>query len=203
MCLVDRMAKVKKFIETAEVGGSRQNFSFGFTEMQKVFSLDIDETQRSFSGVSYGLTPLEMLSNSLEGMLNFFYPTDDTSDDSTLKYYRQREWRITGNIAFRGEELMRRPSAELITALLALDADFFGKEFPPNRDMITNPSLLNEPVNARLVDWIYAFPGIAGKSIIELASRIIVPSEALDSVKAIVATVNNPPMVVSTDTLQP
>jgi hypothetical protein len=146
MCLVDRLSKVKKFIESTCTVGSRQDFTFGFSDRQKLFSLDVSETQRALEGITHAITPVAMLSLGLEGALNFFYPTDDARDNNgPLKYYRQREWRITGNIGFGGEGLMRLPSPELINALLELDAPFFGREFPPPGLAATNPSLVSPP----------------------------------------------------------
>jgi hypothetical protein len=111
MCLVDRMARVKKFIESTATSGSRQNFEFGFSDRQKLFSIDVDELQRSIEGITYAITPPEMLSLALEGTMNLFYfaDADETRENSALKYYRQREWRVAGNIGRMGEELMGLP----------------------------------------------------------------------------------------------
>ena len=121
MCLIDRIARLKRFIESTATGGSRQNFEFGFNT-RKVFSLDITEMQRGIEGVTFGVTPPEMLGNSLEGVLNFFYSADadDTKINSSLKYYRQREWRVAGNIGIRDRELIGFPSAALMDRLLTL-----------------------------------------------------------------------------------
>ena len=77
MCLVDRMARLKKLIESATVtSGSRQNFAFGFSDRQKLFNIDVDELQRSIEGITYAITPPEMLSLALEGTMNNAYPVD-------------------------------------------------------------------------------------------------------------------------------
>lgn len=202
MCLIDRIARVKQFIESTATGGSRQNFEFGF-DKKKVFSLDISETQRGIEGVTFGMTPPEMLSNALEGVMNFFYSADadDSIINNSLKYYRQREWRIAGNLGMHDRELMGLPSEALIDRLLALDSDFFGRIFPPKGMTLTNPSLVNRAFGPRLIDWTYVYQGIDDRHIIGAASRVIVPRSAVDAARDILSKHPKPPPVVAIEDL--
>ena len=190
MCLADRIARTKQFIESTATSRSRQNFQFGFSDRQKLFSIDVDELQRSIEGITYAITPPEMLSLALEGVMNLFYfaDADDTRENSALKYYRQREWRIAGNIGRLGEELMGLPPSTLIDRLLALDPEFFGREFPRRGALQpTNPSLYNRVFGDRLVDWVFVYQGIDERHIVGAARRVIVPRDAMEPAKDILS----------------
>jgi hypothetical protein len=152
-----------------------------------VFNIDVDELQQNIEGISYATTTPEMRSLALEAVMNLFYfaDADDARENHVLKYYRQREWRIAGNIARMGEELMGRPSSALIDRLLALDAEFFGREVPRQGAIPTNPSLTNIPFGKRLIDWVFVYQGIDERHIIGAARRVIVPRESMEAAKDI------------------
>jgi hypothetical protein len=135
--------------------------------------LNVPEARKVLEGFTYALTPPDMLEQALTGLLSCFYPADNLRDNKALAYYRQREWRIAWNFAIRGEEVMRRPSDELIGRLLDIDPEFFGRDFPT----ASGP----RPLAAQAL----VFPGIAGKRVIEMANRVVVPRAALSSAKAI------------------
>jgi len=184
MILAMRLAGVKKILEDAPLAAGEFPCTFGFTETKlQTFNLDVAETRKVIEAFTYSLTPPDMLEDSLTALLSFFYPADDIERNKTLAYYRQREWRIVGNIAVRGEELMRRPRTEFVERLLEIDQEFFGREFPPSS-------------GKRLADEIYVFPGIGEKRIIEMARRIIVPDVAVGKAKSILKCVTNPPPVI-------
>jgi hypothetical protein len=144
---------------------------------------------RSIEGITYAITPPEMLSLALEGTMNLFYfaDADETRENSALKYYRQREWRVAGNIGRMGEELMGLPSSTLIDRLLALDPEFFGREFPRQGAVPTNPSLTNRSFGKRLIDWVFVYQGIDERHIVGAARRVIVPREAMEAAKGILS----------------
>jgi hypothetical protein len=190
MILAMRLAGVKKNLDNAPFATGEFPCTFGFTETKlQTFNLDAAEARKFIQAFTYSLTPPDMLENSLAALLSFFYPADDIERNKTLAYYRQREWRIVGNIAVRGEELMRRPRTEFVERLLEIDPEFFGREFPPSS-------------GRRLADDIYVFPGIGEKRIIEMARRIIVPDAAVERAKSIVECVTDPPPVIGFRELQ-
>lgn len=201
MCVIDRMARVKQALELPNVP-PRVNFEFGF-DRPKSFNIDAEEMRRSIDGITYATTPPQMLSLAIEGVMNLFYfaDADSSYENSTLKYYRQREWRIAGNIGQMGKHLMGLPSKSLSDRLLALDAEFFGREFPRKGVTPTNPSLNNRTVGDRLIDWLFVYQGIDGRHIVGAARRAIVPREAIQSAKAILAKHSNPPPVVAIEEL--
>jgi len=175
MILAMRLAGVKKNLDEApHVIEGRFDCNFGFEKL-KTFSLDVPETRKTLEAFCYALTPPDMLEHALTGLLSCFYPADNLRDNKALAYYRQREWRIAWNFAIKGDEVLHRPSEELIGRLLDIDADFFGRDFPI-------PSGTSRLANEALV-----FPGMMGKRTIEMANRVVAPREALTSAKAIVA----------------
>ena len=173
MILAMRLAGISKNLSDAPgVTTGRFDCTFGFQNL-KTFSLDVAETRNTLEAFSYAITPPDMLEHGLTGLLSCFYPADNLKDNKALAYYRQREWRIAWNFAIRGEEVMRRPSSEVIDRLLAIDAEFFGRDFPTMSG--TN----------RLADEALIFPGIGDKKIIQMARRVVVPRAALSSAKQI------------------
>ena len=184
--LIDRIAAVKKWLdENPSKNDGELPCNFGFENI-KEFKLQIAPLRGFIDALTYALTPPHMLEHSIAALLSLFYPADDTEHNKELlAYYRQREWRIVGNFSVRGEEVMRLPSAELINGLLKIDAEFWGKLLP---DLLGSK---------RTVDETLVYPGIGKRRIIEMANRVIVPAEAVDSAKTILSSFTNPPPVVS------
>jgi hypothetical protein len=184
--LIGGLARVKQDIEAASSSTSgRRDWLFG-SDSQRLFSLDVAETRRAIEAFTYGLTPPDMLFHGLMALLYLFYPADDVIRNDELTYYRQREWRIGRNFAIRGEEVMRRPSAELIERVLNIDRAWWGEEFPRGSGSME-----------RRVEKLLVYPGIGGKRIIEMANRVIVPQEAVERAKTILKDLNPSPPVIS------
>jgi hypothetical protein len=116
-----------------------------------------------------------MLQHGLEGLLSCFYPADDLRVSGDLAYYRQREWRIAWNFTYNGEEVMRKPSSELIDHLLGIDRDFFGKDFISNAG------------KRRLAEEALVYPAMGDSKVITLARRVIVPRAALAQAAGIIS----------------
>lgn len=177
MILAMRVAGISKSLSDAPgVTTARFDCTFGFQNL-KTFSLDIAEARKTLEALSYAITPPDMLEHSLMGLLSCFYPADNLKDNKALAYYRQREWRIAWNFSIQGEEVMRRPSNEVIDRLLAIDSEFFGRDFPTMSG------------TKRLADEALVFLGIGDKKIIQMVRRVVVPRAALSSAKQILTRV--------------
>ena len=171
--LAMRFAEVKKLVDAAP-DGTRLDATMGVNKF-KEFRLDAKETRNTLEALGYGLTPPDMLEQSLYGLLHCFYPADNLRDNKVLAYYRQREWRISHNFAIRGEDVMRRVSNEVIGRLMEIDAEFFGRNFPT-------------PSGAKhLAEEAFVYPGFGGKRVIQMVRRVIVPRHALNRASKIVA----------------
>jgi hypothetical protein len=189
MVLVMRINGVRSAI--AKSGQREGTFpcTFGFTESGcKTFDLDVGETTRILEAFMHAITPPEILLPALEGILKFFYPADDLRHDEVLGYYREREWRIAGNIAIRGVEMMRRPSTELVERLKALDSDFFGREFPPSSGKC-------------LAEGVFVLPGLENRRILQMVNRVIVPEAAVSKAQAILKDLPEAPAVAALESL--
>ena len=186
--LAMRLKEVKILVDAAP-DGTRLDTTTGVNKF-KNFSLDAKETRNTLEALGYGLTPPDMLEQSLYGLLHCFYPADNLRDNKALAYYRQREWRISHNFAIRGEEVMRRVSDEVIGRLMEIDAEFFGRDFPTAAG---RSSLARE-------SWIY--PGFGGKRVLQMVRRVIVPSPVVARAKEILANFPSLPPVVSIEALR-
>jgi hypothetical protein len=188
MLLVMKLVDMKKGLDSFPTDtGERMEYGSGF-QNPKVFNLDVTETRRTLDALTHALTPPDMLEHALIGLMNFFYPADDVPRNKALAYYRQREWRIAGNFSVRGNEVMRRPSPELIDRLLAIDEEFFGREF-------------SSPFGNRLADAAYVYPGFGDRKVLEMSTRVIVPAAAVDKAKKILNGLDRCPPVVSLESI--
>jgi hypothetical protein len=189
MLLVMKLVDIKKRLDSFPTGtGERMEYGSGFQNL-KVFTLDVAETRRALDALTHALTPPDMLEHALIGLLNLFCPADDVQRGKELKYYRQREWRIASNFGATQEGVMRLPSVELVDRLIDIDERFFGGIFPPKK--------FEESSGRRLAECCYVYPEAGGNRMIELASRVIVPAEAVEQVTTILKALSRPPPVTS------
>jgi hypothetical protein len=187
MILVERIAGVRQMLDASGQQEGVFHCSFGFSETgNKTFELDASEIRRVLDAFTHAITPSLMLLPAMRGLFNYFAYAD-SKDDDELGYYREREWRIAGNIAIRGEELMRLPSAPLIERLTALDADFFSKVVPG--------------ADKTRAELSFVLPGLGDKRIFELANRIIVPRAAFSRAESIFSNDSSRPTVVALEDL--
>jgi hypothetical protein len=107
--------------------------------------------------------PVDALVATVRAMSGYFYPIENLRFTGELGYYRQREWRIIGNIAYLGESLMDYLSQGEIQFLCAMDPEFFGrqKNFPTGTYKL-----------AEECQW---FRGVKGQTVAQTIRRIIVP----------------------------
>jgi len=119
-------------------------------------------------------SPLDALGAGLDAVTNLFYPADDAKDDPTTSYYRRREWRIVANAVASGGNVLRKLKAHQANQLLSIDPDFYGNPASP-RD------------KSKRVDECLLYPSFKGKRLIEYAKRAIVPRDALDKARALLA----------------
>ena len=171
---------------------SEIEFCFNFAENPKAegkFKLQAEEAKRTLAAVTHGITPSPMLGEGINAALSFFYPADNHHHSKELSYYQQREWRITGNIALRGVNVMRNVEPQEVKILLGLDPEFFGKKLslPPKEFPLLSESLM--------------YPGFEGKHMMEFVNRVIVPASAVEEAKAILQKLDRPPTVVPLETL--
>jgi hypothetical protein len=190
--LIDRLSKIDSLLASPQPKADRINITPTFTgnpHLNATFNIDTRELGQSIQALKFGFTPPDMLAASLGGILNFFYPADDIDRNGPLAYYRQREWRITGDISINGRPIMRLPTPAEMQQLSALDSDFFSRE------------LITDFGPRKRIDETLVYPGFAEKKMIQLATRIIVPRESLTTVNELLGSVPNLPPVVALETL--
>jgi hypothetical protein len=142
------------------------------------------------SYLQFRTSPFEMMSGTLEGLFNLFCPTEPTTD-RTLIYYREREWRLIGNIARSdGHSYTKRIEEEdAKRRLMDIDNKFW------------TATISSGSREFRRVDDALAFRLYEGGHIFNKINRVIVPPGAVKRARAIIEDANLRANVVSSRTL--
>lgn len=189
--LATRLAALTDNLRTAPPNEQIIHCTLGFTESGfKDFNLDIASAKHVFEILTYALTPPDMMASALEAAMRYFVPADDLRQHEELGYYREREWRIAANVVMSGKALLQVPSQDLIDRLKALDSEFFAKKFHSSQGEKTRADLVS------------VLPGLNDRSVIQLASRIIVPKAALKRASEIFKDVPGAPPIVALETVR-
>ncbi len=132
------------------------------------------EGKRLISCLEYGNQPIEDLLSSLRATFGYFYPTDDVKYGDLLDYYRQREWRIVGNMMLDGVAMTSRLSGHELDAINSIDPDFFERK-------LTYPT-----GEYSLAEQTLKFDRFGGRHVLETCRRIIVPSSVEQQVRQLI-----------------
>ncbi len=149
------------------------------------YDINSKEARNFIKAIGHAVTPLEALNHGMEAVLNFFYPADDIPRDGLLEYYRQREWRIASPFAINGVEVMRPLAPEERKRLIEIDANFFSRKIKTDLGPVS------------MLDAALVHPGIKGKRVIEMVRRVVVPSEAVQRTRDILARLPAAPPVIA------
>jgi hypothetical protein len=141
------------------------------------------------SYLQFRTSPFEMMSGTLEGLFNLFCPTEPTKDRALI-YYREREWRLIGNIARSGGQSYTNKIEEKDAKKRLIDID---------RNFWT-ATISSGSRQFRRVDDAFAFRQFEGVHIFNKINRIIVPSIAVKRARAIIEDANLRANVVSSRT---
>ena len=184
-----RFAGISKMMQESQPGEKVIRATVGF-DKPKTFDLDIADTRHVFEMLGFALTPPEMLTPAFEAAMRFFVPADDPREHIELGYYREREWRIATNIVMAGGvALLQAPTEDLIQRLKALDPEFFDQKYHASRGDQTR------------ADGVSMLAEFNGRSIVQLARRIVVPRAALKQAKAIFKNMDGAPSIVTLESL--
>ena len=117
-----------------------------------------------FNYLGFETAPFDAMTGATSIAQALLYPTDDDHHDQELGYYRQREWRITGDYYVNGSRRGRSLCNAEKTWLLELDEAFWGKATHPSEPTprVDNALSLVQPTPAELVNKV---------------TRIVVPNE--------------------------
>jgi len=188
LCL--RVAEIAKRLAVTPSEDPVLRLTLGFQQTGfKDFDLERTSTANVIGALTHSLTPPDMLVPAFEAAMRYFVPADDLRQHEELGYYREREWRIAANVTMDGQALLHAPSQDLIDRLKALDPGFFAQKFHASQ---------GERARADLVSTL---PGLNGRSIVQLARRIIVPKVALERAREIFKDVPNAPPVVALESV--
>jgi len=136
------------------------------------------------------MEPPSQLLNSIRGLSGFFCPTEDPNLKEILGYYRQREWRIIGNMIKSGKESTRSLREAEIEKVIEIDNEFFGHQ-------LDFPNGLYNRAEQSLI-----FHEVDNKHVLHFAHRLIVPEKALEEASQIIGDLNKNLKVVSLESLE-
>ncbi len=115
--------------------------------------------------------PFQRCFFSLQALLNLYYPTDRRDKTKPLHFFRQREWRIIPNFAFRNKWPYPGLTPAEKRLLMRVNSRFFRVRVG----------------RRRRISRCMRFPKFGGTKVLEGARRLIVPDRYLGRVKAMVA----------------
>lgn len=188
--IIRRMSWLQQILNGDQPVPEVLKVDFGFArspDARQEFEINSRELRKSIDGISHNVTPLSMLHDNLDAFKNFFYPADDIVRSAPLSYYSQREWRIACEISVENTPLTRALSEEERRGLISIDTGFFSR-------------LIRTDVSEHtLLDLSLVHSGLRGRSPIELARRVIVPNEALDSARSMLERFEFAPKVICLD----
>jgi hypothetical protein len=193
--VVNRMANLDRIFKGPQPVAEKINATFGFASSpggEGQYTLDHNEAKNFLAAVGHAVTPWIDLDCGMQAVLNFFHPTDNSKSDRTLEYYREREWRIAGNFTVSRPdgsrvEVMHMPTAEERARFMEIDPEFFSRK------------IVRDIGDVHTLDEALVYPGLAGRRIIDMVRRVIVPASAVDQARAIIDGLPKSPPVVSID----
>ena len=131
------------------------------------FSVSSEVIRNILRYLQFETAPFEAMRGVTSMAQSLFYPTDDDYHDEELGYYRQREWRITGDYYINGNRRGRVPRDEEKTLLLGADQSLWSRplhsSWPTLR--VEEALVLTQPTPGELFDKV---------------NRIIVPTDYFD-----------------------
>lgn len=137
------------------------------------------------SFIQFRTSPFHLMAGTLDGVSNLFCSTDDPTDDKLLAFYREREWRIIGNVARNGIVYTRNINQTEKDKLTEIDPEYW------------NRTISGGSHSFRRVDEILILPSFEGNHIVHRIRRIIVPPRAVRKAKEIFESANLAVKVVS------
>jgi hypothetical protein len=120
-----------------------------------------------------GGQPIDALLGAVRAMAGFFYPVENLKYTGELAYYRQREWRLIGNMMLNGVAVTGKPVADDVAALVSINPQFFEREvqFPSG--------------TSKRVEQCQLYKNYLGQPLHRVFRRIIAPNQSVDEVRGL------------------
>lgn len=128
--------------------------------------------------LTWNLQSFEVQVNSFRAMCGLFYPTERiASQQEPLTYYRQREWRVLGDMTKNGAPVSEPLSKDEIDLLLGLDNSFYSCELELRSG------------KKRMADECQMLRQVGRRALLEHTRRVVCPREAFAATREIVRRV--------------
>jgi hypothetical protein len=191
--VIDRAALLHKVLKENDPEIERLDVTTGFArnpQDKKTFNIHSVESKVLLEALNHQATPWPMLSQGFDALMGFFYPADNTVHDKPLQYYQQREWRIACNFAINGVDVLRRPSEDEARRISEIEPQFFLRPVQTDHGAV-------ERLSRSLIH-----PGLDGKTILQLAKKLIAPESAIDQIREAIKDVEGSPEIVAIENLR-
>ena len=134
------------------------------------FSVSSEVIRNILRYLQFETAPFAAMTGVTSMAQSLFYPTDDAYHDEELGYYRQREWRITGDFYINGNRRGRAPHDEEKTHLLGVDQSFWSRQVHSSHSTlrVEDALVLTQPTPDELLNKV---------------NRIIVPTNYFDQAR--------------------
>lgn len=186
--ILSRLDKLKsvtanRFDQTELLQVTRNNNVVGVTRCTVGAAKDI------LTLLETDVQPVEALLEAIRALAGFFYPVENLQYTGELAYYRQREWRIVGNMLSRGSAVTEMVTEQDVQALISLDSGFFGRQiiFPTGTHVIARQCQL--------------YRNFLGQPIQRAIRRVIAPEKSLLQVRHVLQNSNVNAEIVSLESL--
>jgi hypothetical protein len=117
--------------------------------------------------LEHGHQPIHILRSAVQALAGYFYPVEDLNYTDVLGYYRQREWRIIGNMVHMNQPMSRNCSGAEQAFLEKLDPQFWARTI----DLPTGPTKRSMAAQV--------YPIFRGQPVFASVRRVIAPRAAL------------------------
>ncbi len=185
---LEQIGAVPVFYVPRSLKQERQGRNIGGFHMERLYQLLVITQQLrtkkdviAFRNKDINIEDVEAFIRYLTGL---FAPIEDIEDGKNRFYYAQKEWRVMGNLFFRGEALSRKLSVDEMRNIELLCPEFFKKiqNFPTGEYSNIKQSLL--------------IPKIAECTVRESIVKVVVPKRLADKVNILLEKAEINPKVV-------
>ena len=121
--------------------------------------------------IGYKNAPFELMIGVLNAVQSLFYPTDSEIGETSLNYYRQREWRLIGGFALKNIPQSRTLTPAEKVSLAKINSFFWNKELNDGK------------ISLKRIDEATVINSYDDNPIKDAIAHIYVPDKAFDEAR--------------------
>ncbi len=171
--LLERLLELNRMGEAMLPG---EHLNLDIDGRQVPTSLERAHIQQLSRVLEYGALPMQSMLNGFRALTSLVQRTNDPRSDDVLAFFREREWRIVGNMTREGALVTDKPSDADAEALVSLSPEYFGR------------TMRFRTGEYRIIDQCQIYRQFDGKPLHKSLRRVIVPAEVLSEASELVAS---------------